>query len=210
MRNYPYYYTLIYWDKYPHLGCFSHNNFPCFFTWGIIIIIIIPWFIQTSILILVVLVTTFPLFLHMRYYHYYNYTLIYWDCFFYYSTLIKWNSLLCFVLIKIYWPLYFPTFFRWLFGNLGISFTILKDEEWNKKNLLHWRLSSSSCRTISTDIPDPFSPPFSIVHCFWQVFWSTSHISTELLYVGSSWSSCLCSSMWRGPQGYHADLIISH
>ena len=26
--------------------------------------------------------------------------------------------------------------------------------------------TSSSCRTISTDIPGPFSPPFSIVHCF--------------------------------------------
>ena len=29
-----------------------------------------------------------------------------------------------------------------------------------------------------------------------------SHISTELLYVGLSWTSCLCSSMWRGPQEY--------
>ena len=31
---------------------------------------------------------------------------------------------------------------------------------------------------------------------------STSCISTELLYIGSSWSSNLCSSMWRGPQEY--------
>ena len=30
----------------------------------------------------------------------------------------------------------------------------------------------------------------------------TSRISTELLYVGSSWSCCLCSSIWRGPQEY--------
>ena len=29
-------------------------------------------------------------------------------------------------------------------------------------------------------------------------------ISTELLYIGSSWSTCLCSSMWRGPQDYIA------
>ena len=28
------------------------------------------------------------------------------------------------------------------------------------------------------------------------------HIGTELLYVGSSWSSCLSSAMWRGPQEY--------
>ena len=62
--------------------------------------------------------------------------------------------------------------------------------------------SSSSCHAISTDIPDPFSPPFSIVHCFRQVFRARSRIGTELLYVGSSWSSCLCSSMWRGPQDY--------
>ena len=44
--------------------------------------------------------------------------------------------------------------------------------------------------------------PFSIVHCFRQVFRATSRICTELLYVGSSWSSCLCSSMWRVPQEY--------
>ena len=49
--------------------------------------------------------------------------------------------------------------------------------------------SSSSCRAASTDIPDPFSPPLSIVHCFRQVLRATSRILTELLYVGSSWSS---------------------
>ena len=62
--------------------------------------------------------------------------------------------------------------------------------------------SSSSGRTISTDISNLFSPPLSIIHCFQQVFRATSCIGTELLYVGSSWSSCLCSSMWRGPQEY--------
>ena len=62
--------------------------------------------------------------------------------------------------------------------------------------------SSSSHHAISTDIPDPLSPTLPIVHCFWQVFRAKSHIGTELLYVGSSWLSCLCSSMWRGPQEY--------
>ena len=62
--------------------------------------------------------------------------------------------------------------------------------------------SSSSCHAISTDISDPFSPPFSIVHCFQWVFRTRSRIGTELLYVCSRWSSCLCSSMWRGPQEY--------
>ena len=61
--------------------------------------------------------------------------------------------------------------------------------------------SSSSCHAISADIPDPISPP-PIVHCFRQVFRTTPRIGTEPLYVGSSWSSCLCSSMWRGPQEY--------
>ena len=63
--------------------------------------------------------------------------------------------------------------------------------------------SSSSCHTISTDLPDPLLPPFSIVHCFQQVFRATSHISIELLYVGSSWLSCLCSSMWGGSVRVH-------
>ena len=39
---------------------------------------------------------------------------------------------------------------------------------------------------------------FYIVHCFRQVFRTTSRNGTELLYVGSSWSSCLCSALWRG------------
>ena len=62
--------------------------------------------------------------------------------------------------------------------------------------------SSSSRHAISMDILDPLSPPLSIVHCFWQVLRATSRIGTELLYVDSSWLSCLCSSMWRGPQVY--------
>ena len=63
-------------------------------------------------------------------------------------------------------------------------------------------LKSSSCHAISKDIPDPFLSPFSIVHCFCQVLKATSRIGTELLFVGSRWSSCLCSSIWRGPQAY--------
>ena len=64
-------------------------------------------------------------------------------------------------------------------------------------NLMYY--SSSSCRGISTDIPDPYSPLLPIVHRFWQVFRATSLILTELLYVCSSWSSCFCSAMCRGP-----------
>ena len=61
---------------------------------------------------------------------------------------------------------------------------------------------SSPCHAFSTDISDPLSPHLPIVHCFQQVVKATSLIGTELLYVGSSWTSCLCSSMWRGPQEY--------
>ena len=63
-------------------------------------------------------------------------------------------------------------------------------------------ISSPSCRAISRNIPDSLSPLLPIVYCFRQVFRATSRIGTELLYVGSSWSSCLFSSMWRGPQKY--------
>ena len=62
--------------------------------------------------------------------------------------------------------------------------------------------SSSSCHTISANISEPLLRPLPILHCFRQILKATSHIGTELLYVGSSWSSCLCSSMWRYPQGY--------
>ena len=62
--------------------------------------------------------------------------------------------------------------------------------------------SSSSGRAISTDISDPLSPPLPIIHCFQEVFRATSRIYSELLYVGSSWSSCLYTSTWRGPQEY--------
>ena len=59
--------------------------------------------------------------------------------------------------------------------------------------------SSSSCRSSSTDIPDPLSPLLPIVHRLWQVFMATSHILTELLYVCSSRSSCFCSAICGGP-----------
>ena len=42
---------------------------------------------------------------------------------------------------------------------------------------------------------------------------ATSCISTELLYIGSSWSSGLCLSMWKGPQEYEFVLTspaVSH
>ena len=63
---------------------------------------------------------------------------------------------------------------------------------------------SSSCRTASTDFPNPFSPPISIVHCSREVFKAISCIDTELLYICSSWWSNFCSSMWKGSPEYIA------
>ena len=59
--------------------------------------------------------------------------------------------------------------------------------------------SSSSCCAANMDLPDPLLLPFSIIHHSWWVFKATSCIGTELLYMGSSSLSCLCSCMWRGP-----------
>ena len=60
--------------------------------------------------------------------------------------------------------------------------------------------SSLSSRAVSMDLPDPLSQFVSIVHRSRQVFQATSCIGKELLYIGSSWSFCLCWSMWRGPR----------
>ena len=64
--------------------------------------------------------------------------------------------------------------------------------------------SSSSCRTARTDLLDPLSPPVSIAYRSREVFKATSCIGTELFYIGSCRSSCLCSSMWKGSQEYIA------
>ena len=49
---------------------------------------------------------------------------------------------------------------------------------------------------------DPFSPHLPIVYCFRLILRATSRIGTELLYVGSSWTPCLYSFMWRGSLEY--------
>ena len=58
--------------------------------------------------------------------------------------------------------------------------------------------SSSSCRIAGMDLPDPLTPAVSIFHRSREVFKPISCIGTELLYILSSWSSCLWSSMRRG------------
>ena len=59
-----------------------------------------------------------------------------------------------------------------------------------------------SCHAASTDLPDPLSPPLSIVHRSGEVFKIISSIGTELLYIGSSWSSYIYSFMWSCLQLY--------
>ena len=65
-------------------------------------------------------------------------------------------------------------------------------------------LSSSSSHAASMDLSDPLSLPVYIVHRSQEVFQAISCIGTELLYIGSSWSSYICSSVWRGPRKYIA------
>ena len=77
---------------------------------------------------------------------------------------------------------------------------------WIKSNM---RSSSSSCRPASSDAPKTLPPPVSIVHRFQQILKDTSCIGTEQLYIGGSWSSCLCSNKWRGPQEYVAYELVS-
>ena len=56
---------------------------------------------------------------------------------------------------------------------------VYSDLEWLYLSGSHlWVKSSSSCHAASTDIPDPLSPLFPIVHRLWQVFRATSHILT--------------------------------
>ena len=70
--------------------------------------------------------------------------------------------------------------------------------------------SSSSCRAAGADIPDRLSPFLPIIHRLRQVFWVTSRVLTQLLYVGSCRSSHSCTSMCGGPQEYIAyELVLA-
>ena len=69
---------------------------------------------------------------------------------------------------------------------------------------LTYTSSSSSCLTASIDLPDTPLLPISIVYHSREVFQATSCIDTELLYIGSSWSSNFYSPMCRSPQKYIA------
>ena len=58
--------------------------------------------------------------------------------------------------------------------------------------------------TLSLSLYLSLSPLVSIVHRSRKTLQVTSCICTELLSIGSSWSSNLCSSMWKGPPEYIA------
>ena len=97
---------------------------------------------------------------------------------------------------------------RWMIGRSGergsrISVLAARHDDDDNTWMLDFKnVSSSSCRAISTDIPDPLSPLLPIVHRFWQVRRATNRILTELLYVGSSWPPCFCTAIRRGPLEY--------
>ena len=73
-------------------------------------------------------------------------------------------------------------------------------KNWQEKKLQ--AKSSSPCRAISTDIPEPLSPPHPIVYRFRQVLWATTRILTDLLYVCSSRSPCFCSTTFLSVNVY--------
>ena len=71
-------------------------------------------------------------------------------------------------------------------------------------------MSSSSCRAACADIPDRLSLLLPITHRLRQVLRVTSRVLTQLLYVGSCWSSHSCTSMCGGPQEYIAyELVLA-
>ena len=61
------------------------------------------------------------------------------------------------------------TWWWWCIYNRNIFYSII---------YIYIYISSSSCRTASSDISDPLSPLFLIVHRLWHVFWATSRIFT--------------------------------
>ena len=64
--------------------------------------------------------------------------------------------------------------------------------------------SSSSCHVASKELTEPLAWPVSIVHFYREVFRVMPCICIELLYIDYCWSSCICSSIWRGPKEYIA------
>ena len=66
-------------------------------------------------------------------------------------------------------------------------------------NIDYLSSSLSSCHTASTDLLDLLSLPISNVHHSREVLQTTFCISTEQLYISSSWLS-----VWRCPQEYIA------
>ena len=78
----------------------------------------------------------------------------------------------CFLVLLRYSLLIFSFIFTYLMGSAY--------------NIPKYLSSSSSCRGIGTDIPDPLSLPLPVIHRFRQVLRATPRILTELLYVGAS------------------------
>ena len=93
---------------------------------------------------------------------------------------------------------------RWMIGgsgNRGSGISVLAARH-DYDDIYIYIYIYISYHAISTDISDLLSLHLPIVHCFRQILRATSRIGKELLYVGLNWTSCLCSSMWRGLQEY--------
>ena len=119
-----------------------------------------------------------------------------------------------FILLCIHWVsllvYYLVSWFRWhikLRGLFNGKTILIEEQQWYYSSIA---ISSSSCCVASTDLPDPLSLSVSIVHRSREVFQAISCIGTEMLYIASSWSSCLWLSMWWGPLEYIAfEFVLS-
>ena len=95
------------------------------------------------------------------------------------------SKFICLKIIHIPWEYLIPYklfVFRivtWCYNYLlRIIISFLKPYNFVKTKDYYWIEICISCRAGSTDIPDPLSPFFPIVHRLRQVFWTTSHILT--------------------------------
>ena len=73
----------------------------------------------------------------------------------------------------------------------------------NKIRTHSWRFASIRISSLSHLVPSArISLTLSRHLRIRQVLWATPRILTKLLCVGSSWSPCICSAIWRGPSEY--------
>ena len=120
------------------------------------------------------------------------------------SNVLQWTSSYWWVIIG--WPA--RTHLQQLCTNTGWSLEDLpKDERGSGKSILMACYDDDIYHHHHVTLPAWISLALSCNSLLLSITPKRSsrlHPVSELLYVGSSWSSCFWSSMWRGPQEYIA------